>query len=809
MADMVTRQELEAAKVDVKHAGEAINAKKVITPRYGQPFKSIPLLSEEFQQILNNKDMEAGQKLQALQDVIDIALAAGAGAAGWTASLVVGAGGKNQQEINDFGGAEWWSKPGGYNLGATVKLENGDIVKSTVDGNVENPNVDITGWVRTTFTAILPSVSALSTYKNPKDGELFEVISYSSGWALEVNYAKPIGGGSFIFKAGSTLAHDGGSVINATNANGKYIRLKTGVVCFEDFGADRTGLTDSTTQITNCIAFAIKNKSKVNAQNSYLIDSVNVSAIVGSLDLNLTGTIKRKNFGGAGDLINLGDKESIKIYGGGVIDFNFQNQTFWSDGITADSAKILNVQGIICVNVKKTAIYAKSRNFDSIVVKSNIFKEGALHSGTASQFCTFLLTRGGKSVNVKCNKFIQNTSSAPNQNRTPCGYLNIDTGATYPDSSFSIKYNYFENLGMHAAANLLSPLDFYSYADQIEIAHNKFRLCNLTPARISSGKNISVEHNDIIQTKAQIIDGGVAYGDPAMIAVGLVDRGYATDENDLENALIANNTLICKDVVCRGVSSSSNGINNIFRALNVIDNTIRSSGLNSQHGVYASSVQKVEISGGVIEGFGSGIRFQETSTNSALVADGKALLTVNKVAIKKCGTGIYARDNITNADIVVDSVQIQSSTNLSFTVRNALSLSMINSSLGGQAGDVSNLGAFWFKDNDPEVGAPPVGTSTCAYYQLKDNKGLVNLSSVDISVVYEAMTIEVSQSVVKTVSFPNTSVGTVVLSAFSVYNANLELTSVVSASNTVTVKFKNTGATALNLTGGTLIVKKI
>lgn len=146
MADMVTRQELEAAKVDVKHAGEAVNSRKVITPRYGQPFKSIPLLSEELQQILNNKDLEASQKLQALQNVIEIALAAGAGAAGWTASLVVGAGGKNQQEINDFGGAEWWNKPGGYKLGATVKLENGDIVKSTVANNIINPNIDMTGW---------------------------------------------------------------------------------------------------------------------------------------------------------------------------------------------------------------------------------------------------------------------------------------------------------------------------------------------------------------------------------------------------------------------------------------------------------------------------------------------------------------------------------------------------------------------------------------------------------------------------------------------------------------------------------------
>ncbi|WP_291370145.1 hypothetical protein [Acinetobacter sp. UBA5934] len=47
MVDIVTKQELEAAKLDVKSAGEAVNEKKVIVPRYGNPFKSIPLVAQE------------------------------------------------------------------------------------------------------------------------------------------------------------------------------------------------------------------------------------------------------------------------------------------------------------------------------------------------------------------------------------------------------------------------------------------------------------------------------------------------------------------------------------------------------------------------------------------------------------------------------------------------------------------------------------------------------------------------------------------------------------------------------------------
>ena len=71
---------------------------------------------------------------------------------GWVktndASQIISASGETQQEINDFGGAEWYAKAGGYDLGATVKLANGDIVKSVVNNNTVNPNVAMANWVK-------------------------------------------------------------------------------------------------------------------------------------------------------------------------------------------------------------------------------------------------------------------------------------------------------------------------------------------------------------------------------------------------------------------------------------------------------------------------------------------------------------------------------------------------------------------------------------------------------------------------------------------------------------------------------------
>ena len=40
-----------------------------------------------------------------------------------------------------------------YNSGERVVLTNGDIVKSTIDGNTNDPNVDMTGWVKPSMRA--------------------------------------------------------------------------------------------------------------------------------------------------------------------------------------------------------------------------------------------------------------------------------------------------------------------------------------------------------------------------------------------------------------------------------------------------------------------------------------------------------------------------------------------------------------------------------------------------------------------------------------------------------------------------------
>src|SRR5574344_1454440 len=80
--EIVTRQELIDAKRDAQDLGKAVNEKVIVSPRYGDDFKSLPMIADEF------------------QDAIETAAAAGAGASGWTDLLIQTVDGSTQRAKN-------------------------------------------------------------------------------------------------------------------------------------------------------------------------------------------------------------------------------------------------------------------------------------------------------------------------------------------------------------------------------------------------------------------------------------------------------------------------------------------------------------------------------------------------------------------------------------------------------------------------------------------------------------------------------------------------------------------------------------
>ena len=133
-----------------------------------------------------------------------------------------------KRQIDAFGGVDYFrpNLAGGYLKNARVMLANGDIVKSTIDGNTNDPNVDMTGWVKPNAASQIfdesglnqqelnngvESIEDLLAISNPKNGSRVYVKGYRP--ATNLALAKPyIGGGVFIYDESKSTLNDG--VIN-------------------------------------------------------------------------------------------------------------------------------------------------------------------------------------------------------------------------------------------------------------------------------------------------------------------------------------------------------------------------------------------------------------------------------------------------------------------------------------------------------------------------------------------------------------------------------------------------------------------
>lgn len=112
---------------------------------------------------------------------------------------------ETQQSINDSVGAKWYAKGGGYPINYRVMLDNGDIVKSTDPNNTNDPNVNMTGWIKT-GNLIVENTAAEMVAKNLKNGDVVKTLGYNnvfdSGGALYVisstatDYSIPLNNGS-------------------------------------------------------------------------------------------------------------------------------------------------------------------------------------------------------------------------------------------------------------------------------------------------------------------------------------------------------------------------------------------------------------------------------------------------------------------------------------------------------------------------------------------------------------------------------------------------------------------------------------
>lgn len=266
----VTREKLINADIDVDNLGKAANELGFVYPRYGAPYKTFPQAAKDISLIVEQAASDGAN----LQDAINTALAAGAGAAGWTASLIVD-GDKNQHQIN-----------------------------------------------RETARSV-ETIADLLLINNPFDGQVVNVKGYHAPTNLAL--AKPYqGGGQRIYKSSLAAVNNGGTIINGwvldnqdeVTVNHFGVRSGSGV-------ANAAHSTQNRTILMNMFASGIK--KFVFIDDEYYIDGMIDFANVSGLQL-IGSKLKHST------LIRIvGDVD----YGFRIGNFNNSyNQNFLIEGLT-------------------------------------------------------------------------------------------------------------------------------------------------------------------------------------------------------------------------------------------------------------------------------------------------------------------------------------------------------------------------------------------------------------------------------------------------------------------------------------------
>lgn len=175
-------------------------------------------------------------------------------------------------ELQKKQGASWVSATNkGYNLDyfvsgksyplhAEIMLDNGDIVKSTIPNNTNDPNVNMTGWSFESKRNV-SSISEMLLIQNQIDGQSV--------------FVDGLQGGSFTYNKSKELINDGGTVFSG------WVRihfLTENLV--EWFGAKWDG-TDTTEALDKAIIESAKQKRVLNfggAERTYTVNTMRHTA---------------------------------------------------------------------------------------------------------------------------------------------------------------------------------------------------------------------------------------------------------------------------------------------------------------------------------------------------------------------------------------------------------------------------------------------------------------------------------------------------------------------------------------------------
>ena len=196
--------------------------------------------------------------------------------------------------IEQFGQTGYWvQKANGYPINKRVMLDNGDIVKSTIDGNTNDPNVDMTGWFLDSSDANIKTWSGRTQDQKNKDiissldfglipnmtispSKMQEFFNSGKTLRLEAGVYKCVGNVPTLTLSSQTTLLAYGAVIDfseATNTNTGRIRSENLTELVNTaLSVNATKFSNSVT-VASAVGFSVGDIVKISSTEAFSTDT--------------------------------------------------------------------------------------------------------------------------------------------------------------------------------------------------------------------------------------------------------------------------------------------------------------------------------------------------------------------------------------------------------------------------------------------------------------------------------------------------------------------------------------------------------
>jgi len=749
-------------------------------------------LASDTYEVIEVLDVTLALAQDAAQDAQDAAVIA-QGAADTVNAIIVGgkvsannvldASGETQQQVSYNGGSKWHSRVGGYKLNERVVLTNGDIVKSTDDGNMDDPNVDMTWWIKIGNLIIVNTVAELVD-KNLKNGDVVKTLGYNN-----------------LFDNGGALY-----VISDT-ATDYSIPLNNGLhaVFNDDFDIRKFGVRDGivfnqTAELTRMVAYADSRIYEIDFHGFHITTpetyhfTTTRGAVIKGMGFSYPHNIKN---------LNIANDKTKNLYSGtcpihflpkdvdGSGTFKLTNVIF--DPYHSDFTLVsMEMDGFLCgFNVgwhpdatvrpnRMTTVSGYNLEFDNIHFASpaisynlacaGIFTKNVMARNLTGDYWGIYLVHHTYNLDTKkfhgifrddlhagsgrllVTNLIHEEAEITDSGVITRGLIDLDDISCFKKSDgFRHVVYKVHRLGTitikeFRASRCVGSVEMYGGATEI----NRKRLI-VNKFSFKDGDKLSV--NLACQLDSALFEG---FNENLNYMLNNTYYGTLNIKNIKKMTTpigVSGAAGTCDVLIVDGIEEIPDAVYGLFRdsGSTIKDITLKNINCDQQK-LLECKFEKLTIANLQTD---ASVVFNNFIFNRSLAGSVNPIVTIKNSNIQGISGPLI--------DLAIAGSQV--------TFKN------------------SNLiGGFTFAN------AAPILTGSSTFKK---------------SIVYDPPSIAANAEVSTTVSIVGATVGAPVNAAFSQYNANIEISAQVSAANIVTVKFKNIGAAAVDLASGTLAVKLI